>query len=61
MTLKHEPDISAYEKSHPLKAVMYEPVDFKHFAAPNSPAVDTKVISFAVTEDLTPRLHVSRY
>jgi 3-isopropylmalate/(R)-2-methylmalate dehydratase small subunit len=35
MTLKHEPDISAYEKNHPMKAVMYEPVDFKHFAAPN--------------------------
>jgi 3-isopropylmalate/(R)-2-methylmalate dehydratase small subunit len=35
MTLKHEPDISAYEKSHPIKTVMYEPVDSKHFAAPN--------------------------
>jgi 3-isopropylmalate/(R)-2-methylmalate dehydratase small subunit len=35
MTLKHEPDISAYEKDHPMNAVMYEPVDFKHFAAPN--------------------------
>ncbi len=35
MTLKHEPDISAYEKNHPTKVVMYEPVDFKHFAAPN--------------------------
>lgn len=35
MTLKHEPDISAYEKNHPMKTVMYEPVDSKHFAAPN--------------------------
>ncbi len=35
MTLKHEPEISAYEKSHPIKTVMYEPVDSKHFAAPN--------------------------
>ena len=35
MTLKHESDIAAYEKSHPMKAVMYEPVDSKHFAAPN--------------------------
>ena len=35
MTLKHEGDIAAFEKSHPSKAVMYEPVDFKHFAAPN--------------------------
>ncbi len=35
MTLKHEPEISTYEKNHPMKAVMYEPVDFKHFAAPN--------------------------
>ncbi len=35
MTLKHEPDIAAYEKKHPMKTVMYEPVDSKHFAAPN--------------------------
>jgi 3-isopropylmalate/(R)-2-methylmalate dehydratase small subunit len=35
MTLKHEADITAFEKSHPAKAVMYEPVDVKHFAAPN--------------------------
>jgi 3-isopropylmalate/(R)-2-methylmalate dehydratase small subunit len=35
MTLKHEADIAAFEKTHPMKAVMYEPVDFKHFAAPN--------------------------
>jgi len=35
MTLKHEADITAFEKSHPTKAVMYEPVDVKHFAAPN--------------------------
>ena len=35
MTLKHEADIASFEKSHPTKAVMFEPVDFKHFAAPN--------------------------
>jgi hypothetical protein len=35
MTLKHEAEITAFEKNHPAKAVMYEPVDFKHFAAPN--------------------------
>jgi len=35
MTLKHESDISAFEKTHPTKAVMYEPVDVKRFAAPN--------------------------
>jgi 3-isopropylmalate/(R)-2-methylmalate dehydratase small subunit len=35
MTLKHEAEITAFEKTHPEKAVMYEPVDFKHFAAPN--------------------------
>lgn len=35
MTLKHEANITAFEKSHPIKVVMYEPVDFKHFAAPN--------------------------
>lgn len=35
MTLKHEADIASFEKSHSTKAVMFEPVDFKHFAAPN--------------------------
>jgi 3-isopropylmalate/(R)-2-methylmalate dehydratase small subunit len=35
MTLKHEGEIASFEKAHPTKAVMYEPVDFKHFAAPN--------------------------
>ena len=35
MTLKHEPEIAAFEKNHPTKAVMYERVDSKHFAAPN--------------------------
>ena len=35
MTLKHESEIAAYEQSHHPKATMYEPVDFKHFAAPN--------------------------
>jgi 3-isopropylmalate/(R)-2-methylmalate dehydratase small subunit len=35
MTLKHEPEIAAYEQRHHPKATMYEPVDFKHFAAPN--------------------------
>lgn len=35
MTLKHEADIAAFEKSHPAQAVMYEPVDFKHFLTTN--------------------------
>jgi 3-isopropylmalate/(R)-2-methylmalate dehydratase small subunit len=35
MTLKHEAEIAEFEKSHPAKTTMYEPVDFKHFAAPN--------------------------
>ncbi len=29
LTLKHEPDITAFEKSHAQTATMYEPVDFK--------------------------------
>jgi 3-isopropylmalate/(R)-2-methylmalate dehydratase small subunit len=28
LTLKHEPDITAFEKSHPETATMYDPVDF---------------------------------
>jgi 3-isopropylmalate/(R)-2-methylmalate dehydratase small subunit len=35
MTLKHAPEIAAYELQHPAKATVYEPVDSKHFAAPN--------------------------
>lgn len=35
MTLKHAPEIAAYELEHPAKATVYEPVDSKHFAAPN--------------------------
>jgi len=29
LTLEHEPDISAYEKSNPKSAPMYDPVDVK--------------------------------
>ena len=29
LTLEHEPDISAYEESHPKSATMYDPVDVK--------------------------------
>src|SRR5580704_13330976 len=32
MTLKHAPEIAAYELQHPAKATVYEPVDSKHFA-----------------------------
>jgi len=28
LTLKHEPDITAFEKSHPETATIYDPVDF---------------------------------
>jgi 3-isopropylmalate/(R)-2-methylmalate dehydratase small subunit len=31
LTLKHEPDISAYEKKHRPSATMYEAVDFKQY------------------------------
>jgi 3-isopropylmalate/(R)-2-methylmalate dehydratase small subunit len=29
MTLQHEADIAAFEKAHPIRAIMYEPVDVK--------------------------------
>jgi 3-isopropylmalate/(R)-2-methylmalate dehydratase small subunit len=29
LTLEHETDITAFEKSHPVTAVMYDPVDVK--------------------------------
>ena len=35
LTLKHEPDISAYEKTHRASATMYEAVDFKQFPPTN--------------------------
>jgi 3-isopropylmalate/(R)-2-methylmalate dehydratase small subunit len=31
LTLEHEPEITAYERSHHLAAIMYEPVDVKVF------------------------------
>ena len=31
LTLQHEPEIAAYERSHHLAAIMYEPVDIKVF------------------------------
>ena len=35
LTLKHEADITAYEKDHPQSATMYEVVDFKQFTHTN--------------------------
>jgi len=33
LSLKHEPEISAYEQSHHPGATMFEPVDFKRYSA----------------------------
>jgi 3-isopropylmalate/(R)-2-methylmalate dehydratase small subunit len=35
LTLKHEPAISVFEKSHHPTATMYEPVDFKQYPSAN--------------------------
>jgi 3-isopropylmalate/(R)-2-methylmalate dehydratase small subunit len=36
LTLEHEAEISAFEKSHPLHATMYKQVDVKHYNHPGA-------------------------